>query len=177
MARMRHAHACSLFCNPFLEEKTVFKYLCAPLACLVLACPVHAENGKSVTNDFYHVDLPESWDMIQSNDESGIYINVYTTVTKDATLTTAISSAGNADMQLIAESFAEQYDASDPPVIKENHATFTYENFEGMDCTAYMALQSGQYIIITIAGDQAKGKAFLKEFESEKYPAFFAFKF
>lgn len=152
----------------------MLKHLCALLAWLALSCPAFA---KPVSNDFYKVDVPESWEMIQNNTQSGICINVYTTITRDATITTAIASAGNADMTLIAESFAEQYGAGDPPAVKENHATFSYENFEGVDCTAYMALQNGQYIIVTIAGDQAKGKAFLKEFRSEKFPAFFTFDF
>jgi hypothetical protein len=174
MARMRHAPACRKHpANPS-EETTVLKFLSALLAWLALSCPALAE---TVSNDFYKVDVPESWEMIQNNNQSGIYINVYTTATRDATLTTAISSAGNADMTLIAESFAEQYGANDPPVIKENHATFSYENFEGVDSTAFMALQNGQYIIVTIAGDLAKGKAFLKEFRSEKFPSFFTFDF
>ena len=150
------------------------KFLCALLAWLLLACPAAA---GTVSNEFYKVDVPESWDMIQSSAQSGIFINIYSTANRDATLTTAISTAGDADMKLIAESFAEQYGAADPPVVKENHASFTYENFEGVDCTAYMALQNGHYIIITIAGDLAKGKALLSHCRSEKYPAFFKIDF
>ena len=152
----------------------MLKYLCALLAWLALSCPALAE---TVSNEFYKVNVPESWEMLQSNNQSGICINVYATATRDASVTTAIASAGSADMTLIAENFAEQYGANEPPVIKENHASFSYENFEGVDSTAYMALQNGQYIIVSISGDLAKGKAFLKEFRSEKYPAFFTFDF
>ena len=104
------------------------KILLILLALLCLSFPALAEQTaqKTIATSLYSIDLPENWQVIEQTEPAGLNIIVFTSKTHDAVVTLVQGSAGDSDLNTIAESFAEQYKAHEKPVYKDDVAYFNY---------------------------------------------------
>lgn len=148
--------------------------LCSCLAaCLsllpCLAAPAFADDTAFVT-DFYEVTLPDNWQKLQYSNSETLDIAVLATKNRDCILTTINGRSGGASLKTITECFAQQYQAKSSPTVKGKLGSFTFEDADGEDGTAYVTVQDQTYMVVTISGNLRKGRALLKSFSSSSFP-------
>ena len=143
------------------------KILLILLALLSLSLPAWAEQTaqKTISTNLYSIEQTEP---------AGLNIIVFTSKAHDAVVTLVQGSAGDSDLNTIAESFAEQYKAHEKPVYKDDVAYFNYTTYEGDDGSARIMVQDGQFIVATMSGDLHRSRVFLSKFSSEKFDGLFS---
>ena len=77
-----------------------------------------------VKNDYFSVDLPSDWQLLQDDNDNAITLSVYATKSRDTIVTTIIGSNGRADVATIVKSFAQQYKAEESLVRKDGQGMF-----------------------------------------------------
>ncbi len=126
--------------------------------------PVRAE---IVENDFYTIDMPDSWQTLQSDSSPTFNIYVYATKSRDAVITVVIAASGGASLETITNSFAQQYKAKGR--VKNKLGSFTFRDANETSGTGYVTVQDNLYMVLTVNGNLPKARAFIKNFSSEKY--------
>ena len=117
-------------------------------ASLVLALPAQAEKLET---EYYTVDLPDTWQQLQ-------YSN-----------TTINGRSGGASLKTITQCFAQQYQSRSGAQVKGKYGTFSFKDVNGDDGMAYVTVQDQVYMVVTISGNQRKGRSLIKEFSSETF--------
>lgn len=146
---------------------TVYRFVVSVLLLLCLAVSAQAE----VLNlPYYSVDLPKKWKMLQHSDVAGVSIAVFSTSQQDVIVTLAAAPNDGSDLNTVASVFAQQYRAKGNVQYGKQYASFRYENYEGIDSIAYVAVDAEAYMVTTISGSQSKARAFLKTVASERFP-------
>lgn len=153
-------------CEGVRERKTVLRAMCLCLLLLLASVPAVAD---PVVTNYFTVDVPDNWQLMQQSEASGIFLCIFSTKSRDVTLTLAVSSSSGADVKTIAESFALQYKAKKSPVVKNGQATFSYENFEGLEGFAYVTLHDDVYMVAAVEGNIPRGRDFLRHFRSDAF--------
>ncbi|MBU3831630.1 MAG: hypothetical protein H9993_02815 [Candidatus Desulfovibrio faecigallinarum] len=142
-------------------------------ACLVtvlsLACAPLAQADKLETK-YYTVDLSDTWQQLQNSDEDTLDIIVLATKNRDCILTTINGRSGGASLKTITQCFAQQYQSKGNPSVKSKLGSFTFKDVNGDDGIAYVTVQDQVYMVVTISGNQRKGKSLLKNFSSDSFP-------
>ena len=146
------------------------KILALFMLCL-FCCPCAAQ-ADVVKNEYFSVDIPSDWQLLQDdNDSSSISLSVYATKSRDSIVTVIIGSNGKSDMETILKSFAQQYKAAESFVRKDGQGFFAFKSYDGMDSTGYVTMDDRLYMVVTVSGNLRKARNFLKKFQSEENEA------
>lgn len=122
-----------------------------------------------VKNDYFSVNVPSDWQLLQDDNDNAITLSVYATKSRDTIVTTIIGSNGRADVATIVKSFAQQYKARDSLVRKDGQGMFIFKSYDGMDSTGYVTVYDRLYMVVTVSGNVRKARNFLKHFQSADY--------
>ena len=122
-----------------------------------------------VKNDYFSVDLPTDWQLLQDDNDNAITLSVYATKSRDTIVTTIIGSNGRADVATILKSFAQQYKAAESFVRKDGQGIFIFKSYDGMDSTGYVTVSDRMYMVVTVSGNLRKARNFMKNFQSAEY--------
>ncbi len=146
------------------------KILTTLLAAAMLALPAPAL-CEVLENDYYKIDMPDSWQRLQEDVSSAAAIHVYATRNRDTVMTTIISTSGGADLAAVTRSFAQQYKAGSRTSVKNGMGTFSYVSSSDVESTGYVTMQDNVYMVVTVSGNMRKARQFMKSFSSEDYDA------
>ncbi len=146
------------------------KTLLTLLAAAMLALPAPA-CCEVLENDYYKIDMPDTWQRLQEDVSTSVAIHVYATRNRDTVMTTIISTSGGADLATITRSFAQQYKAGGRTSVKNNMGTFSYVSSSEVDSYGYVTLQDNVYMVVTVSGNLRKARQFMKCFSSQDYDA------
>lgn len=135
-------------------------------ASLVLALPAQAEKLET---EYYTVDLPDTWQQLQYSNGETLDIVVLSTKNRDCILTTINGRSGGASLKTITQCFAQQYQSRSGAQVKGKYGTFSFKDVNGDDGMAYVTVQDQVYMVVTISGNQRKGRSLIKEFSSETF--------
>ncbi len=130
---------------------------------------VAAASADDVKNDYFTVDIPSDWQLLQDDNDNAITLSVYATKSRDTIVTTIIGSNGRADVATILKSFAQQYKAEESLVRKDGQGMFIFKSYDGMDSTGYVTVYDRLYMVVTVSGNMRKARNFLKHFQSTDY--------
>ncbi len=131
--------------------------------------PAAAVSADTVKNDYFSVDVPSDWQLLQDDNDNAIALSVYATKNRDSIVTTVVGSNGRADVATILKSFAQQYKAEESFVRKDGQGMFIFKSYDGMDSTGYVTVSDRMYMVVTVSGNMRKARNFLKSFQSAEY--------
>ncbi len=134
-----------------------------------LAPRAYAADEPFVT-DYYEVTLPDNWQKLQYTNGETLDIAVLATKSRDCILTTINGRSGGASVKTITQCFAQQYQATRTPSVKGKMGSFVFKDATGEDGTAYVTVQDQTYMVVTVSGNQRKGRSLVKAFSSAAFP-------
>lgn len=146
----------------------MYHLLFSLLLTLLLALPAQAE---TLSCRYFDVELPDGWQALTPPSENqGITTAVFVKGTGTPSVTLLVGETGGADIKTIADIFAEQYKADDPPSLKNGRYVF-YFSQQKKNCQAWIAVQENIFMVTTLMGNPREGLRFMKRYVSSKsYP-------
>lgn len=123
---------------------------------------------------YYTVKLPEGWTAVMPPKEHVSTVNaIFATDMGGTVVTMIIGPSGGADLQTIAEMFAEQFKAIKPPVLKNGQYSFLFP-LQGATAEAFISSLNDVFMVTTMVGNAREAKNFLKNsVRSEKWESLF----
>ena len=122
---------------------------------------------------FFRINMPDNWTLLQTEDLNYLDIAVFVNAKRDTTVECIVGGGDRLTLQLVAECYAEQYNAKKPISVGKDVASFNYTTFEGLPGSARIVLANDAFLVTTIGGDQTEGHKFLRNLEAvAPYEAF-----
>lgn len=139
-----------------------------------------AAHEKAESNVFkcsyYTVRLPDNWRAVLPPEErEGLVNAIFARNTNSTVISMIIGPRAGADAKMIANMFAEQFKAKNPPQEKNGQYVFTFTQNDALEqktlsSTSCVSVEGDEFMITTWSGNKKEAQNFLKNnIESESY--------
>lgn len=130
-----------------------------------------AENPGEYSCEYFTVNLPNTWTVyLPPSERQGTINALFGSNNENVTVTIIVIPSANIELNLVAEMFADQFNATKKPSLKNGQYifSFTKNNRAG---NVWIAKEDNAIMVTAVIGDQKEGLDFLKKNVKSNFPA------